>query len=304
MFNVLNTRNFSLSSILSFCSLAALSLSASAQTDLAAGVPANDLSGARNSSQIFKIDIPSGATNFVVKTSGGVGDADLYVRFNREPTRRRFDCRPFIGGNEETCSFGSPQAGTYFINIIGYSAFSGMSLEASYDNGGNPTPTPIPTPTTTPVPTTTPTPGPGGCQPTAEEAELVAAHNAARAQGRNCGSTFYPAAPPVQWSCKLGEAARNHNQDMVTNNFFSHTGSDGLSPFDRITNLGYNFSNAGENIAAGQTSVDSVMSTWLNSPGHYGNIMGASFTEIGASGLDGAGAQYSKYWTTVMARPQ
>ena len=57
----------------------------------------------------------------------------------------------------------------------------------------------------------------------------------------------------------LDAAAYGHSQDMGVNNFLSHTGSNGSTPWDRMRAAGYQYSSAGENIAAGYSSPRSVM---------------------------------------------
>ncbi|MCP3872265.1 MAG: hypothetical protein GY699_03805 [Desulfobacteraceae bacterium] len=81
----------------------------------------------------YQITVPQGASNFTVQISGGSGDADLYTRFDAEPTTSSYDCRPYQNGNNETCSDSSPSAGTWYIGIRAYSAFSAVSLTAEYD---------------------------------------------------------------------------------------------------------------------------------------------------------------------------
>lgn len=144
----------------------------------------------------------------------------------------------------------------------------------------------------------------GNCTLTAEESNLLNAHNNARAVARQCGNVNYSAAPALVWNCTLGKAALNHSTDMASVNFFSHTGSDGSSPFDRLSYLGYQYTSAGENIAAGQSSVESVVAGWLDSPGHCSNIMNKSFTQMGAARVNSNTADYSSYWTVVFATPQ
>jgi uncharacterized protein YkwD len=149
-----------------------------------------------------------------------------------------------------------------------------------------------------------PTPPPVGCNLDANQQALLDAHNSARSQARNCGSQAYAAATPLVWNCTLGDVATEHAADMANNNFFSHTGSDGLSPFDRLRNAGYQYSSAAENIAAGYSSVSAVMNAWLNSSGHCRNIMNPSFTELGAGRVDNPNSTYLIYWTTNLARPR
>ncbi len=99
---------------------------------LSNGVPVTGISGAAGSAQYWTIDVPSGASNLVIETSGGSGDMDLYVRRGSQPTTSTYDCRPYKAGNNESCSFATPTAGTYHIMLRAYSAASGVTLKASY----------------------------------------------------------------------------------------------------------------------------------------------------------------------------
>ncbi len=110
---------------------------------LTSGVPVSGLSGSRRSQRYDSITVPSGATDLRISISGGSGDADLYVRFGSRPTTSSYNCRSYRTGNNETCSFSTPRAGTYKIMIRGYKAYSGVTLSASY-KGGTATP-PAPT---------------------------------------------------------------------------------------------------------------------------------------------------------------
>ena len=123
-------------------------------------------------------------------------------------------------------------------------------------------------------------------------------------EARNCGTTFFPAVAPLIWDCTLAEIADDHNVDMGTNNFFSHTGSDGLSVSNRATNAGYNWSRIGENIAAGYSSVESVVQGWLDSPGHCENIMAPGFKEMGGDVLEATGSDFPTYWTVNFGTEQ
>ena len=105
-------------------------------SELEDGVPKTGLSGGQGSVQYYTLEVPAGATNLKFVTSGGTGDADLYVKFGSQPTTSDYDCRPYLSGNNETCSISNVQAGTYHVMIRGYSAFSGLSLTGSFDTGG------------------------------------------------------------------------------------------------------------------------------------------------------------------------
>src|SRR6267378_2389947 len=104
----------------------------SGDTQLSNGVPVSNLSGAVNSQQFFYISVPAGQATLTVQISGGTGDADLYTRFGSRPTLTTYDCRPYITGNNETCTVNNPAAGNYYIMLNGYTAYSGVTLKATY----------------------------------------------------------------------------------------------------------------------------------------------------------------------------
>ena len=133
--------------------------------------------------------------------------------------------------------------------------------------------------------------------------QMLTQVNAARSQPRNCGSENYPAATALSWHCTLEDVAYAHSRDMGDHNFFSHTGSDGLTVGDRTTNAGYDWSAVGENIAAGYQTIDAVVTGWLDSPGHCVNIMSSVYTEFGAASYSVVGSDYTIYWTQVFAGP-
>lgn len=140
--------------------------------------------------------------------------------------------------------------------------------------------------------------------------EILQQVNAVRTAG-NCtcpayGSTAqseHAAQAAVTWNAKLETAAAGHSNDMMTNNFFSHTGSSGSTAGSRITAASYSWKSYNENIAAGQADVTAVMKSWLESGGHCRNIMSSTIDELGVAMRNNTGsATYSKYWTMNMGR--
>lgn len=106
--------------------------------------------------------------------------------------------------------------------------------------------------------------------------------------------------PPLQLNADLTDAARGHNQDMITNNFFDHTGSDGSSPSERACAQGYapygwGACYVGENIAAGYTTPAAVVAGWMGSTGHRANILNSDYREIGVG--HSTGGSWGNYWT-------
>lgn len=112
---------------------------------------------------------------------------------------------------------------------------------------------------------------------------------------------------PLTINNMLVTAAQGHSQDMAQNDFFSHNGSNGSSPWDRMEAAGYSFSAAGENIAAGQETPEDVMTSWMNSSGHRANILNCNFEDIGVGYVylenDTGETNYHHYWTQVFGKP-
>lgn len=134
------------------------------------------------------------------------------------------------------------------------------------------------------------------------ENEILVIANQRRAEGANCGSegSFGPAGP-LTANPALRCAARVHSQDMVDRNFFDHTNPSGESPFQRMGEAGYQYSTAGENIAAGNSTAAATMQQWMDSDGHCSNIMNGSFTELGVGYYPGG--QYGHVWTQNFGAP-
>lgn len=133
------------------------------------------------------------------------------------------------------------------------------------------------------------------------DAQMLAAVNAARAVARNCGDTAMPAVPALTSEARLISAASRHSLDMAKVMKLDHTGSDNSSFSERITAAGYEWSDAGENVAWNQRSIADVIDSWLKSPGHCANIMGATRPEFGAACEKASDGSF--YWTQLFAAP-
>lgn len=112
---------------------------------------------------------------------------------------------------------------------------------------------------------------------------------------------------PLALNEQLTLAARLHSQAMAEQDFFSHIDLQGNSPTDRATAQGYVYS-AGENIAAGYDSIDSVHRAWLDSVDHRKNVLSLyedfdesfHYDEFGAGlFIPTGGARYSSYDTQM-----
>ncbi len=97
---------------------------------------------------------------------------------------------------------------------------------------------------------------------------------------------------PLTMNGALVTAAQRHSSDMAANNFLGHTGSDGSTVDQRVSQAGYTWATLGEN-AAQTWGVDAgqVVSLWLGSDGHRANLLNPAFIDMGvayATGSDGA----------------
>ncbi len=99
--------------------------------ELTNGVAATGISASTGQDVIYTLDVPAGSTNISFNTSGGTGDADMYVKFGADPTDSSYDCRPYENGNVEACT-GTQTGGKYHVRLKAYSSFSGVSLTGSY----------------------------------------------------------------------------------------------------------------------------------------------------------------------------
>jgi len=103
-------------------------------------------------------------------------------------------------------------------------------------------------------------------QPTAQEQYMLELINRARSnpnaeaarynidlnEGLAPGTISSEAKQPLAFNLSLIDAARDHSEWMLDQDTFSHTGSDGSDPGDRMENAGYSFTGSwtrGENIA-------------------------------------------------------
>ncbi|WJK07700.1 CAP domain-containing protein [Pseudomonas fluorescens] len=133
----------------------------------------------------------------------------------------------------------------------------------------------------------------------AEGQKLLEQLNAARAQPRQCGGQAFAATAPLAWNAVLGGVAQEHSREMANNNYFDHKDRDGRTPGDRAELAGYSGQQVGENIAAGQDTVQKVVAGWLASPGHCANLMNPQYRELGAAYAVDPKSSAGIYWTAM-----
>lgn len=123
--------------------------------------------------------------------------------------------------------------------------------------------------------------------------DMVKAVNAERARQR---------VAPVHVNDTLAQIADFYACRLVDGDFFDHVDPFYGSTLDsRATDFGYAFLKIGENLAAGQTSVDKTIADWMNSLAHRAVLLDPAFTEIGVSVRTGGAG--GPYWVQEFGRP-
>jgi uncharacterized protein YkwD len=108
-------------------------------------------------------------------------------------------------------------------------------------------------------------------------------------------------AAPLTFCANLMTAAQRHSEDQAAHSTMSHTGSNGSTMVQRAEAAGYRgWTSLAENVAAGYTSVTSVMSGWMGSSGHRANLLSVNTQHVGVGrATSGSGAIY---WTQDFGR--
>lgn len=93
---------------------------------------------------------------------------------------------------------------------------------------------------------------------------------------------------PLQLNDELSQAAAGKAEDMMTKNYWAHISPNGTTPWDFITNAGYHYVSAGENLARGYTTSVDVVNAWMASPEHRANVLGKSYQDVGFAVREGS----------------
>ena len=104
---------------------------------------------------------------------------------------------------------------------------------------------------------------------------------------------------PLSWDDNLAAVAQMHCDDMQTRDYFDHNTPEGKTPFERMTDYGIVYLSAGENLAVGYPTPESVMEGWMNSESHRQNILNPTFKYMGV-GFNKEGRywaqEFASYW--------
>ncbi len=91
----------------------------------------------------------------------------------------------------------------------------------------------------------------------------------------------------VVYDAKLSAAAAHKAADMFARDYWAHVSPAGTQPWAFITDSGYEYRYAGENLARDFADPGSVVKAWMNSPSHRENLLNARYADIGVAVVDG-----------------
>ena len=203
----------------------------------------------------------------------------------------------YSSGSGSTYYYNSSSGSNYYKSGTSYSNSGSKTYYYSgnnwYYSGGSytpsrptpqPTPQPAPKPQPKPEPTPQPNPTPGL---TADEQRMVDLINQERAKA---------GLAPLTVDLRLVGLARKKSQDMIVNNYFSHTSPTYGDPFTMMRSAGISYRTAGENLAGART-VDQAHSALMNSAGHRQNILNSNYNRVGVGIV--SGGPYGKMYTQL-----
>lgn len=93
--------------------------------------------------------------------------------------------------------------------------------------------------------------------------------------------------PVLATNSLLEKAAFAKAKDILQKDYFAHINPEGKEPWDFITEAGYGYLYAGENLAIGFKTAEGVHEALMESPTHRDNILNENFTEIGIAAVTG-----------------
>lgn len=103
-----------------------------ANNELENGVTVTDINALAKQQVFYTLSVPVGSSNLSFTTTGGSGDADLYVKYATPPTLQDFDCKSTTATSNETCVINNLQAGVYHVMVEAWDQIAGVSLTGSY----------------------------------------------------------------------------------------------------------------------------------------------------------------------------
>lgn len=118
---------------------------------------------------------------------------------------------------------------------------------------------------------------------------------------------------PVALNTSLNQSAKTHSRDMLAQNYFEHNSLTGKTPFQRMSDAGYLYASAGENLAwrgttgavnenqfVEQQHVDLFVDTDIVGRGHRLTMLNAAFREVGIGIVRGSFTHNGTRYDSIM----
>nr|WP_263858584.1 S8 family peptidase [Coralloluteibacterium stylophorae] len=102
-------------------------------TPITSGQVVTGLSGVAGTEGLYRIEVPAGMRNLNVLTYGGTGDVSVYVSRGSEPGADEHDWASTRPGTNETVRVANPEAGVYYVKVVGESLYARVNLQARYN---------------------------------------------------------------------------------------------------------------------------------------------------------------------------
>jgi hypothetical protein len=131
-YGVVNVRAIGGHRLLALTGTAGVHILESNATALENHVPVRDLEGKRGAELLFRIEVPEGARELCLETHSGKGDITLYTKLGDPPTASDYDARSKRPKTREEITIRNPKPGTWFVKVIGETAFERVTLKATY----------------------------------------------------------------------------------------------------------------------------------------------------------------------------
>lgn len=116
-----------------------------------------------------------------------------------------------------------------------------------------------------------------------------------------CGGVA--AARLLAWETRLAASAHEQAVDLALRDRLSHVDAMQRGFAARLQSVGYRAAGAGENLAAGQVSVDDALRAWVASPPHCANLMKPEFSDVGLACVQRRGSRYERFWVAHLGAP-
>jgi len=92
---------------------------------------------------------------------------------------------------------------------------------------------------------------------------------------------------PVELNPILNQAAQSKAEDMLINNYFSHTSPDGRKPWNFVNRSAYPYLLVGENLGMNFIAASDVHAALMASPSHQKNLLNPKYTDVGLAVVNG-----------------